>query len=147
MVVLQVVLRSVLFGLVGGFATLLLLVCVNFFVWGAFWRPLRNTGWIWLHDVGATYILAFAPMVAAAAFSVLSALVEVIERIRSKPSPLVELVLLVVFPSATALAEMLRLHPRVMWQFPGTEMSVALAGWLVLRLRRKLVHRRPAMQA
>jgi hypothetical protein len=136
-VTVALLLRNIFLGLVGGVATLLALSLVALLFWDPFWRALRNTSWIWVHDVGYTYFIVSAPTTAAVGFAAAFAIIDIVERIRKKGSLAIEVALGIVLPFATALSMTVQLNPRIRWSFPGTELAVALVGWLLVWLRHR----------
>ncbi len=106
-------------------------------LWGPYWRELRGTGWMYTHDVEATFLVVFYPIVVGLIFLICFSIVAAF-RFR-----LTQNLKVIVGAGIPGLVVFCMLSPPFVsnwtWNYPLSEIIVLIAGLISLRfLNRKI---------
>jgi hypothetical protein len=102
------------------------------FLWVPYADALNNSGWFHVHDVEATYVPIFGPVIVGIVYVLAFVLIATLEHSRSKPSRLVDVILAAGLPAIVVTLQFLRSTTPARWNYPGAELAVALTGLALL---------------
>lgn len=123
--------RALVLAGIGGVATFFCWMALWSLFWGPYWHQLNRRG-MYVHDIDATYLIAFGPMVVGLLFLATACIEASVEKWRfesgqNAPGNIWRIAFFAVFPSAIVFLTVSGWRGGA-WRFPFSEATVCLIG-------------------